>query len=103
MAAQGSELMGRIREFPQRSAQPPPSAPDGGNGNGKDLHGRVSALEAQLQYLATKEDIRRIETLIQRIETQIAECEAAMVRWLIGLVVAAALALGVALIRLFVS
>lgn len=65
-----------------------------GNGNGHDLHGRVSALEARLDYLATKEDIRRIEALI-------AQREAAMLRWLIGILSVAGISLAIALIRTF--
>ena len=97
VVAQGAVAMtGEIHELPGASAPPPSPASNGGGGNGRDLHGRVSALEAHLQHLATKEDIRRIETLI-------AQREAAMLRWLIGLVLASALGLGVALVRVFVG
>ena len=40
-----------------------PSQPSahGGGGNGHDLHGRVSVLEAELKHLATKSDIQSIK------------------------------------------
>lgn len=59
---------------------PPVPSPSGGNGNGTGLHGihgRLSALEAEMKRLATKEDVQRIETLIARRE-------ASMLRWLVG-------------------
>ena len=89
-------MTGEIHELPKATPPPPSAAPNGGGGNGRDLHGRVSALEAHLQHLATKEDIRRIETLI-------AQREAAMLRWLIGLVLTAGAALAIALVRVFVA
>lgn len=61
---------------------PPTRSPSGGNGNGTGVHGRLSALEAGLKRLATKEDVRRIETLIARRK-------ASMPRWPIGLASAA--------------
>ena len=36
----------------------------GNGGNGHDLHGRVSALEAHLQHLATKNDITNLKVWI---------------------------------------
>ena len=36
----------------------------GGNGGGHNLHGRVSAMEAQLSYLATKEDIQNLKVWV---------------------------------------
>ena len=35
-----------------------------GNGGGHNLHGRVSALEAQFGYLATKEDIQKLKVWV---------------------------------------
>lgn len=67
-----------------------------GNGNGRDLHGRLSAVEAHLQHLATKEGIQRIETLIERKE-------ATMLRWLIGVISLGVISIAVALIRTFIS
>ena len=79
------------------AVQPPPAqSSSGGNGNGHDLHGRVSSLEAHLQHLATKEDIRRLETLM-------AQRESAMLRWLIVIAGTAVITLAVALIRTFLS
>ena len=45
---------------------PPGRRASGGNGsgNGNDIHGRVSALEAQLQHLATKNDITGLKVWI---------------------------------------
>ena len=53
---------------PPNNVQPlnPPSGQpaDGGNGNGRDLAGRVSALEVRLDYLATKEDIQKLKVWV---------------------------------------
>ena len=68
----------------------------GGNGSDRELHGRVSAIEAQLQHLATKEDIQSVKTLI-------AERESKMFRWLIGILAAASISTIVALISLVVA
>ncbi len=64
---------------------------DGGNGNGRDLHERLSAVEARLRHFATKEDIRRIEGLISRRE-------ASMLPWVIGILGVAFLSMVVALL-----
>ena len=49
-----------------------------------ELSGRVKALEARIDYLATKEDISEVKTLIADRETR-------MLRWLVGTLGAAAL------------
>ncbi|MCY3880234.1 MAG: hypothetical protein OXF74_13775 [Rhodobacteraceae bacterium] len=84
-------MTGKLHQFEPTPAQ----AAHGGGGNGQDFHGRVSAIEARLDYLATKEDIRRVEALISQREVSLQ-------RWMIGLVSGAALAVVVALIRTFV-
>ena len=89
-------MTGNVHEI--RPSPSPPSAASDGGGNGRDLHGRVSALEAHLQHLATKEDIRRIETLIARRESF-------MLRWFIGTVIGVAvivLTVAIAVVRMFV-
>ncbi len=68
----------------------------GGNDSGRNLHGRVSAIEAHLRRLATKEDISEVKTLVS-------EKEASMSRWLIGIILVALISLAVALIRTFLS
>lgn len=73
-----------------------PPAQSGSSGNGTNFRDRLSALEAELKHLATKEDIRRIEALI-------AQREASLQRWLIGVIGGAAIALVLALVRTFVS
>ena len=62
--------------------------------NGRDLHGRVSAIEARLDYLATKEDIQRVEKLIS-------DREASLQRWMIGILLAAIGTTIAALLKLF--
>ncbi|MCY4610789.1 MAG: hypothetical protein OXC38_03685 [Gammaproteobacteria bacterium] len=57
------------------------------------LDGRASKLETRMEYVATKEDIADIKTLIERRE-------AFMVRWLMGLGVMILLAWITAFIRL---
>ena len=78
-------------------SSPPAQQAGGGGGNGSDreLHGRVSAIEAHLQHLATKEDIQGIKTLI-------AEREARTLRWLTRIIVVAAASIIVSLISLVV-
>ena len=75
---------------------PPTRSGSGGNGNETNLHGRLSALEAELKHLATKEDIQRIEALI-------AQREASLQRWLIGVIGGAAVVLALALLRMFIG
>ncbi len=41
---------------------PSTSSGDGNGGNGRDLHGRLSKLEARMDYLATKSDVEQIKT-----------------------------------------
>ena len=52
-------MTGEIHELPGASA---PSPGGSGGGDNRDIHGRVSALEARLDYLATKEDVQSIKT-----------------------------------------
>lgn len=49
-----------------------------------ELSGRVKALEARIDYLATKEDIAEVKALIADLETR-------MLRWLVGTLRVAAL------------
>ena len=58
----------------------------GGGGNSNDLHGRVSAIEAELKHLATKADVESIKTWALRGA-------------LAGMVLAASLA--IAILKLF--
>ena len=74
--------------------RPPAESSSGGGGNGHDVHARVSAIEARLDYLATKSDIERVEKLIS-------QREASMQRWLIGIVSGAAVTIALAFIRTF--
>ena len=71
-----------------------PTTSHRGGGNGHDLHGCASVIEARLDYLATKEDI-------QRLEKRISDREASLQRWLIGVLLAAIGTLGVAIVKLF--
>ena len=94
MAAQGALMNFKVHQHPSASSAPPPVPSEGGNGNDYYLNGRVSSLEAHLQRLSTKEDIRRIERLI-------AEHEGSVQRWLIGIIAVGSNSLAVALIRMF--
>ena len=58
------------------------------------IESRLATLEARNEFLATKEDIQRLSTLI-------AEKEASMQRWLMGVLLTAMVGMGIALIRLF--
>ncbi len=78
-----------------------PSRAVQGNGGGddsrdRDLHGRVSAIEAHLKHLATKEDIKGLEALI-------ANRESVLLRWLIGILSMSVIAVIAALIRTFMG
>ena len=57
---------------------------------------RLARLEEALGHLATKADIEGVKTLI-------AEREAVMLRWLMGMVAAAGVAVVIALVRTFMS
>lgn len=58
------------------------------------IESRLATLEARNEFLATKEDIQKLSTLI-------AEKEASMQRWLMGVLLTAMVGMGIALIRLF--
>ena len=60
------------------------------------LEQRVGAIEATLVHMATKADIESVKTLI-------AERETTMLRWLMGMVTASALAVTIALVRTFIG
>ncbi|MXY53857.1 MAG: hypothetical protein F4Y86_15225 [Gammaproteobacteria bacterium] len=60
------------------------------------LEQRVAAIEATLEHLATKADIESVKALI-------AERETTMLRWLMGMVAASALAVTIALVRTFMG
>lgn len=53
------------------SIQSHQSASNGDGNGGSSLHGRVSALEAELKYLATKEDVQHVDASVQRLEASI--------------------------------
>ena len=67
-----------------------------GGGSGDDgNHGeRLARIESKMDYMATREDVQEVKTLIERKE-------ATMLRWLLGLLVVALVSLGVALVRTF--
>ncbi len=68
-----------------------PLNPGGGGGD----HGeRLARIESKMEHMATREDVAEVKTLIDRKE-------ATMLRWLCGMVVVAAISLGVALVRTF--
>lgn len=91
MALQGTDMTGTVHQHP--ASQPPPTeAAGGGDGGGQNLGGRIATLEAHLQHLATKEDIQRVEKLI-------AQREAGLLRWLIGIITIALISIFVTLLR----
>ena len=67
-----------------------------GGGSGDDgSHGeRLARIESKMDYMATREDVQEVKTLIERKE-------ATMLRWLLGMLVVALVSLGVALVRTF--
>lgn len=80
---------GNVVDFPE--GRPPP----GGGGNGGTGHGeRLARIEARMEHVATREDLEKIKTLIERKEST-------MLRWLLGIMAVAGISLVVALIRVF--
>ena len=77
-----------------QARQPPPTPAPGGGGNGNNLHGRLSAIEARMDYLATKEDIQRVEKLVSVREVSLQ-------RWLVGILLSMIGILAIALVKLF--
>lgn len=63
---------------------------------GDDHAERLARLEEALGHLATKADIEGVKTLI-------AEREAVMLRWLMGMVATGGLTVAIALVRTFMS
>lgn len=72
---------------------PTPAQTTGGNGggNGKNVLQRLSVLEERTKHLATKEDIKSLETLI-------AEKESKHFRWMTGIFISAGVSIFVALL-----
>ena len=82
-----------VNVVPMTSSAPPPQH-GGSSGNGGNFGERLARVEAHMAYLATKEDVSKIETLIERKE-------ASRLRWLVGVVSVSAVSLVVALARTF--
>ncbi|MCY3725013.1 MAG: hypothetical protein OXF95_00025 [Rhodobacteraceae bacterium] len=53
---------------------------NGNGGNGKEIHGRLVAIETEMKHLATKTDMQKLETAIKSSETS-------MLKWFVGIVV----------------
>lgn len=69
----------------------------GGGGNGGSDHGeRLARIEAKMEHVATREDLKKVEVLIERKEST-------MLRWLLGIIAVAGVSLVVALIRVFLN
>ena len=64
--------------------------------SGDDHFERLARLEEALGHLATKADIEGVKTLI-------AQREAVMLRWLMGMVASAGVAVAIALVRTFMT
>ena len=83
------------QEFSASPATPAQSS-GGGNGNGRDIQVRVAVIESELKHLATKKDIEEVKTLI-------ATSNSSILRWIVGVLIAAISTLSIALIRTFVG
>ena len=75
----------------------PPPAPPGDD----DIKARLVKIETQMEHMAKREDIARLETSIARLETLIEKKETSILRWLLGILVAAMMATAITLIRTF--
>ncbi len=63
---------------------------------GDDNAERLARLEEALGHLATKADVEAVKTLL-------AQREAVMLRWLMGMVASAGLTVAIALVRTFMT
>ena len=75
-------------------ADPPISSSSSSGGGGGDVGERLARIETTLEHVATRESVADMKTLIERKEST-------MLRWLLGILATAAIALVVALIRSF--
>ncbi|MCY4261187.1 MAG: hypothetical protein OXC91_13115 [Rhodobacteraceae bacterium] len=75
---------------------PPKHAPSNGgnNGNGREIHGRLTALETRMEYLATKEDIAGLKT-------HISDKQSSTLKWQVGILITVIIALCIAVVRTF--
>ena len=72
----------------------PLSTPGRSGSGGGDYGERLARIEAQLEHMATREDLAEVKALIERKE-------ASMLCWLLGLLSVAAISVVVAMLRLF--
>ena len=75
-------------------ADPPTSSSSSSGGGGDNVRERLARIEATLEHVATRENVSDVKMLIERKETT-------MLRWLLGILATAAIAMIVALIRSF--
>ncbi len=87
--------MSNGRRFPKAVQGPSDGGPGDIDSRLRGVEGRLAALEARFESLATKEDI-------QKVMTAIAEREARTARWLIGVIAGAGISILAALIRTFI-
>lgn len=82
-----------------------PLNPGGGAGGGGGHGERLARIEAKMEYMATREDVAEVKTLIERevgeVKTLIERKETTMLRWLCSMVVVAIISLVAALVRTF--
>ncbi len=72
-------------------------------GGGGGIEGRLRSLEDRMTKVETKLDNLATKTDIQSVKTVIAEKETVQTRWLVGVVIGAAISLAIALIRTFTN
>ena len=54
-----------------------------------NMENRLTAIEARMEYLATKADLEKIYTLIEKTNTLIHSSNNTMLKWIIGILLAA--------------
>lgn len=55
-----------------------------------DLRWQVSAISANIPHLATKADIADVRTAVGQVKTDVATVETAIIKWIVGTVLASA-------------
>ena len=81
----------KVVDFTPPAGRP---SPNGGGNGGSDYGERLARIETRLEHVAMREDVAKVEVLIERKEST-------MLRWLFGILAVAGVSLIVTFLRLF--